>query len=142
MQTNASKRLADQRAARVDRLAQALTRHAEVTIACLAEDTPVRGNFASGDDAEDRAMEDDILSQLADGNEWAWCYVRVTATWEEFKGIASLGGCSYLSESDFMRCEGDNLTSEALEDLARSILSAHERSGAFLALLDAAGGSL
>jgi hypothetical protein len=93
------------------------------TLECLAEDTPVRGNaMASGDDATDREAEDWVNCQLRDGNEWAWCTVKVTAEWQTFRGVAYLGCCSYLSEEDF-RVGGyyESMKDEALDDLNESI---------------------
>lgn len=129
METNANKPDAA-------RLARMLMDHAEVTIDCLSEDMPVRGNtLASGDPEEDRAQEDEILAQLDAGNEWAWCCVRVTATWEGFKGVAYLGCCSYSDEASFMvGGYAEDMTNEAFADLAASILNSHERTERTLAL--------
>ncbi len=122
MQTNANK------SERIAALVQFLTHHAEITVECHGEDLPFKGNaMASGQEDMDREAEEWIASQLADGNEWAWCLSRVVATWEGFTGDAYLGGCSYLSEADFMRCEGDQQTAEAIGDLARTILKASDK---------------
>jgi hypothetical protein len=71
------------------------------------EDMPVRGNaMASGDDAVDAAAEKAIIADLAAGNEWAWCTVRVQVSWTAPSGRVYhandyLGGCSYKDEADF-----------------------------------------
>ena len=100
----------------------------EVEFSCRAEPefTDVRGNaLASGDDAFDRAAEDEILAQLARGNEWAWCNVVVTAEWRGFTGTDSLGCCSYASATDFR--EGGyfkDMKQRALEELNSRISDA------------------
>jgi hypothetical protein len=80
--------------------------HNAYTIEVTAEqdDTPVRGNaLASGDAAEDRECENEILSRLDSGDVWAWACVRVTATCEDCdaEGSDTLGACSYANERDF-----------------------------------------
>lgn len=92
------------------------------------EDIPVRGNaMASGDDAADRELEDEILARLDRGDDVAWCMAVVTATLEidgeTFKGTASLGACSYETEAQLRNeCfEHYDLTSEALADLKATI---------------------
>ena len=70
------------------------------------EETPVRGNaMASGDDVEDKKIEDAILARLDQGDVWAWADVTVTAKvtfeGEVFTARASLGCCSYRDEAEF-----------------------------------------
>ncbi len=100
------------------------------------EDLPVRGNaLASGDPAEDKRVEDEILRRLRRGEVWAWCWVRVTARveieGEVFLGTASLGGCSYENEEDFKATSGyyEDLKKEAIEDLKTSMSAAVKRAG-------------
>lgn len=72
------------------------------TIHVEQDDTPVRGYaMASGDDAADKAYEDEILERLDAGDVWAWAFVTVVAEANGFEGSDSLGGCSYASEADF-----------------------------------------
>ena len=79
------------------------------------EDIPVRGNaMVSGDDGLDRQVEDEILQRVEQGDEWAWCHVKVTIyascvrmvecgmaitvdTWAN----DNLGCCSYMDEDEF-----------------------------------------
>lgn len=71
------------------------------------EDIPVRGNaMASGSDAEDKEVEDEILKQLDHGNLWAWCSVTCTAQYKGFEGTDHLGGCSYHSTEEFIQPGG------------------------------------
>jgi hypothetical protein len=103
----------------------------DVTITLTAEqdDLPVRGNAqASGDDALDRATEDEILARLDRGDVWAWASVRVRATWTapsgtEYHGDAYLGGCSYRDEAGFREPYGyyDQMVGEAIADLNATI---------------------
>ena len=71
------------------------------------EDMEVRGNaICSGDDDFDREVEDGIISRLEEGDLWAWCTVKVTARYRGvrgLKGVAWLGGCSYLDSLDFRK---------------------------------------
>ena len=85
------------------------------------EEIPVRENaLASGDDAEDREMEDSILSRLDAGEDWAWCSVtvRVTLPCGRF-AEDHLGCCSYDDERDF-RAGGyfEDMVSNCMEELA------------------------
>jgi hypothetical protein len=97
------------------------------------EDTPVRGNLiVSGDVELDKQDEDEVIRRLAAGDVWAWCWVRVTATWEDWTGEASLGCCCYGGENDFLSdCYGD-LKMAAYDDLkaklerVRALLSGAE----------------
>lgn len=92
-------------------------------IECLAEDTPIRGNYVqTGDDTLDLEYEARALAELASGNEWAWCTVRVTCEHIDLpglEGVAYLGGCSYLSERDFVKNGGyySDLQAEARANL-------------------------
>lgn len=91
----------------------------EFEIECLPADMPVRGNaMASGDAEHDKKVEDEILADLENGNEWAWCTVRVVAKWEGFEGEDYLGGCSYESEEAFI-ADGcfEDMQDAALSDL-------------------------
>ena len=97
----------------------------EVTVKLRTEpeEVPVRGNaLASGDDALDRKVEDDIIADLEGGNEWAWCCAVVEVSWGTFKDVAHIGCCSYKSEEDF-RAGGyyDDMVAEALDGLNAGI---------------------
>jgi hypothetical protein len=72
-------------------------------IECEQDESPVKGNFASGDDEQDRADEETILSRLDRGDIWAWCCVRVKAIADDGSEAYSswLGGCCYADETDF-----------------------------------------
>lgn len=84
----------------------------------------VRGNaLASGNDAEDKKYEDEIICRLENGDIWAWATVKVTASWNGIEGVDYLGGCSYEDEADFKRAGGyyDDMKAQALEDLKSNI---------------------
>lgn len=79
------------------------------------EDMRLEGNaMASGDEALDKQVCDEIRARLERGDVWAWCIVRVTATVtvhytcgacsyaDEVSTSDELGGCSYESERDFV----------------------------------------
>lgn len=62
----------------------------------------VRGNaLASGDEAVDKEVEDEILERLRRGDAWAWAQVTVTASCLGFEGHDHLGCCTYKDEDDF-----------------------------------------
>ena len=103
---------------------EVLAEHVTYSVRCEPEGVPIRGNvMASGDAAEDRAAEVEVRAQLAAGNEWAWCSVIVTCrlSGTELCGEDSLGCCSYDSEEDFMRCNGEDMKAEAFADLCRQV---------------------
>ncbi len=88
------------------------------------DDLPVRGNaLASGDDAEDKRVEDEIIERLNNGDVWAWASVKVTARWKGLEGTNYLGGCSYVDEKDFKSPGGyyEDMKAEALADLKDTI---------------------
>ena len=109
---------------------RSIQRHeARISIRAEPEWVPVEGNaMASGDDALDREVEQEILQRLNQGDIWAWAAVTVEASWKSFRGIATLGCCSYESEEEFCQPDGyfDDLVSEALEDLNREVSEAHQ----------------
>jgi hypothetical protein len=105
------------------------------TVQCEPEDIPLEGNVMCSDDkAFDRQCEDNIRRQLNDGNEWAWCIIKVSATYiapndQSFVGKDYLGGCSYESKEDFMVGNSDyfnDMKDNALEDLNTSIANLAE----------------
>lgn len=72
-------------------------------VEALEEDIQVRVNtIASGDEEEDKKVEDRIIRRLNNGNQWAWCTAKVTATYKGKEGTAYLGCCSYKDKDDFM----------------------------------------
>ncbi len=91
----------------------------EYIVDCLPEDARIEGNvLASGDELEDLKAEEQVRKQLADGNTWAWCTIRVTACLGGFTGTDYLGCCSYKSQADFEACGYfQDMKSRALEDL-------------------------
>lgn len=70
------------------------------------DEQPIRGHFASGDDAADRELEDELIRRADSGDVWAWCQVRVTAIAEDGTRAHSgwLGASSYESEANFRDC--------------------------------------
>jgi hypothetical protein len=96
----------------------------EYRVFASMEEIAVRGNvLASGDDAADKACEDEIIRRLEQGDVWAWASVNVRAIWRGFQGNDYLGGCSYKNEDDFTQPGGyyDDMKEEALADLKRNV---------------------
>lgn len=83
------------------------------------DDTPVYGNaMASGNDSIDQEVCDSIHERLDQGDVWAWCVVKVTASWEDVHGVDYLGGCCYHDEDDFKKCGYyEDMCAEALAEL-------------------------
>ena len=92
-------------------------------VECLPEEEPIRGSFASGDDAQDEAHARELEAQLDRGNEWAWCTIRVTAEIGKFSGTDYLSCCSYKSEADFCseNAYWPDMKRAALADLERRL---------------------
>lgn len=100
---------------------------------CLPEDIPPEGNASAIDETTDAEILAWIHSELAAGNEWAWCCVKVTCEHKDLldtglRGYDSLGGCSYKSEYDFRTDEHYQYMCETarqdLEDKVKAILRA------------------
>lgn len=92
----------------------------EFVLKVVQDDMPVRGNaMASGDDAADKAYEDEILKRLEYGDVWAWSLVTITAKWKGWEVHDTLGACCYLSEEDFKKPGGyfDDMKTVALHEL-------------------------
>lgn len=91
----------------------------EFVVECCHEELPIRGNCSAIDDETDEAAAESIFEQLAAGNEWAWCCVRVTAKWRGWTASETLGGCSYTSEAQFREPGGyfDDVKDETLSAL-------------------------
>ena len=93
------------------------------TLEATEDDLPIQGNAqASGNDADDRRVEAELIIRRAVGDVWAWASVKVTAEWNGFKGVDYLGACSYKDEAEFradpyyeMLCEN------AMSDLQHSM---------------------
>lgn len=94
----------------------------EFEIACEPEDEDPADYFESGDkeaDAEDvKKINEDVK-----WNPWAWCCVVITASYKGFKGVATLGACSYTDEEDFRKNSGyyEDLRKDALDRLNEGI---------------------
>ncbi len=99
-----------------------------ITVKCEPEDMSIEGNcMASGDEDFDKECADEIRSKLEAGNDWAWCCVALTVSWQGFEASDYLGGCSYDSEEDFRKPGGyfDDMVDAALEALNEKVQAAH-----------------
>jgi len=82
-----------------------------VTLKIEACDIPIRGNaIASGDDAYDKTIEDDLMYRLENGDIWAWfnatAIVEISVNGVKFQGLEFLGACSYKDLKQFLE-DGD-----------------------------------
>lgn len=84
-------------------------------IDCEPED-PAHGSLAQEPDPDCRAL---ILKQIASGNTWAWCRVRVRAIQGDKRAASQWrGGCNLASEAYYRSCGlYDDQCSEALQAL-------------------------
>jgi hypothetical protein len=83
------------------------------------EHIPYKGNCSAVDPETDRKAEEWIRRQLARGNLWAWCCVKVTASLGDQEGVDYLGGCSYKNVDQFIQPGGywDDMKREALRNM-------------------------
>lgn len=90
----------------------------DFSIECLDENLQIEGNASAIDEETDKKIANKIRRQLAAGNSWAWCCVKVTATWKNFSAETYLGGCSYRNEKQFKQ-DGyfEDMKSETYQDL-------------------------
>lgn len=87
----------------------------EFSISIQDEDISPDGQF---DDPETLAY----VKEQMELNPWGWCIVKVTASWEGFKGSDYLGGCSYKDEEDFKKGGYlEQMKAEALKDLNQTL---------------------
>jgi hypothetical protein len=102
----------------------------EFTVSLEIEDLQVRGNYICSDDpAYDKEAEDEIIDRLNRDDTSAWCCLTIKAEWEDFKGFAYLGGCSFsegksgseLAKEAEEMAEEHGMYEEALEDLNTNI---------------------
>jgi hypothetical protein len=101
---------------------RALT-EAEVEFTLEIEDDDSEFNFESDEPEKDEELRKELRSRLHNGDLWAWCTVKVTAKWKDWKGVDYLGGCSYKDEADFRQDDGyfGDMKERALEDLNKSL---------------------
>lgn len=72
----------------------------EFSITTLREDINVREDMALGEWIEEEELVA-LEKRLELGDEWAWCVVKVTATWKGLEGDDFLGEASYADENAF-----------------------------------------
>lgn len=96
-----------------------------IKIECLEEDIDPMEHF------DDPIVARDIKQKYDEGNDWAWCCVKVTVTHKQadFVSIQYLGGCSYENEEDFKK---DLYYEDMVNDALGDIQSAMEEMFAFL----------
>lgn len=94
----------------------------EVEFSIEIEEDDSDFNFESDEPEKDEKLRKELNRRRNNGDLWAWCTVVVTAKWKEWKGVDSLGGCSYENEADF-RQDGyfDDMKDRALEELNKSL---------------------
>lgn len=91
------------------------------TIEVLPEIDGPEGHFGYDTEEENQETIAYIRAQM-EWNQWAWCCVKVTATFGNFTGVDYLGACSYASQKDFEECGYfEDMKSEALRDLNNTI---------------------
>lgn len=97
------------------------------------EHEQIEGNASAIDPVTDKEIVEHIKEELRNGNDWAWCQVRVVASYvdddgNEYTGESSwLGDCSYESEQDFIKGGYyDDMKKEAYEDLLSKVHGSDE----------------
>lgn len=101
---------------------------ATITVTAEPEEIPIEGNAcACGEEECWDAHIRPVMDAVDNGNQWAWCAVRVKAELSGFEGHAYLGCCSYANEEDFKKGGYfEDMVDEALNDLQEQI-EARER---------------
>ena len=86
-------------------LIKAYEREHDITLEAIPETVRVRGNAqASGDDALDRDVEDEILARLEAGDLGAWVTAKVTVRESDGREASEyLGCCCEADARDFKR---------------------------------------
>lgn len=98
----------------------------EITVTPKEEHISPDGQFETGDGEADLEIID-AIKKASEYSEWAWCCVKVTASWGGFEGTAYLGGVSILEDEDpekyFREHLGyfEDMKEEAIEDLKQTI---------------------
>lgn len=93
-------------------------------LVCERDDIEPRGNCCGCDDG--CGCLETIYDRLDRGDVWAWCWVKITATYEdeELGELAcddSLGGCNFKDEADFMQCHGHAMQEELTDQLRKLV---------------------
>lgn len=115
---------------KIDR--EKLKKLCEIRLLAEQDEMSVRGNaMASGDDAEDKRVEDEIIKRLDDGDIWAWAAVTVRAEYAGLVGEDHLGGCSYKDAAQFKEPGDyyDDMIDTAVEELAKALEHANTKIG-------------
>lgn len=71
----------------------------KIEVIANIDELPIRGNaIDSGDEIQDKEVENEIIDRLESGDVWAWASVEVRATCSECGAHGSdyLGACSYV----------------------------------------------
>jgi hypothetical protein len=88
-------------------------------------DIPIEGNASAIDEETDAKIAAQIKRQLAKGNAWAWCDVRVRVTYRNtIERDAILGGCSYKDERSFRRDNGTfrDMVGDCLDQINKALV--------------------
>jgi len=88
----------------------------------------LEGNvLCSGDDKADREAEAEVRRRLEAGDTSAWCILVVTARWEGWEGMASLGAYQFPAgqkgweNQEYAKDDYSQLRVDALADLNQRI---------------------
>ena len=112
------------RANRVPSLLDRVLAEAEVSLTAEPENEQIEGNASAINEDTDRETAEWIRDQLASGNEWAWCCVKVTLTWRGLSASDYLGCCSYESRASFV---ADPYYQDMVASCAKQIAEQAER---------------
>ena len=72
----------------------------EITVTPEEEHISPDGQFDTGDGEADLEIIN-AIKKASEWSEWAWCCVKVTASWGGFEGTAYLGGVSILEDEKY-----------------------------------------
>jgi hypothetical protein len=104
----------------------------EITVTPEHEDISPDGQFDTGDGETDLEIIN-AIKEASEWSDWAWCCVKVTASWGCFEGTAYLGAVSILEDEEHPETKDpekyfrehmgyfEDMKAEAIEDLKQTI---------------------
>jgi len=102
------------------------------------DDTPILGNLCCTDDPEqDTKEENEVFRRLNNGDIYAWCLIKVTASFGRFSYSDYLGGNSLKDEKEVEeQVEYHGMKQEARLGLIEEIKQANAEYLEFISLLE------
>lgn len=104
---------------RDDKLIRYLANKAAIVHEPLVEDHPPEEDFD-----EDQLQ---TVRELMAASPWGWCVVKTSVLLGDYRAVVYLGGCSYASAEEFVRCDSGTQVFEACAQLLADMRDRVER---------------